>query len=417
MGELLQPDKQAIADFSKFLHDYQSQESIVDPKIFETLASNRDIILDMAFSNDNDPLHLKAFILLCNISPALRKEFLTKDRLFIKIARIFSGQEVSELVISRIASVLQSFIFVVPDLSQHALGPLFSLISYIENQAIFDLLSSITSPSHQIQNFTDTLAKLKIDDLLIKELNQNPSEIKKAHIFYIIRNCAKNPSFSELFNTQSIINELNKFLPCKDHLTNGHLWQALSAICSEETYSQMNDILQHAFKIASEPIYEIHMEHTCIWDFLGKMLLYHNDPEFGNEYQLNHMIINLMVQYPNNSNLVGALFRFIRNGLKVPGYATKVISDFVPLMITLIDENDSTAASASSRMFIGDMTVQRRIHPELHKALKTIDMFTDIKETFVDHYFEVLSEDYGGPAPPQPNDGIMTIQQLMHITD
>ncbi|KAK8854285.1 hypothetical protein M9Y10_016844 [Tritrichomonas musculus] len=417
MSTNLEQNQEAIEKFTKFLYDYESQETITDAEVVKTIATNRDIILDMAFSDDNDPIHMKAFVLLCNISPALRQEFLKQDRIFIKITKVLQNKPVPDILISRIATVLQSFIFGIPKSSTDSLGLLVFFIPYLEFQTVFDLFSSITSPSFQIPQFTEVLSNLKFDQTLLNELKNNPSPSKKGHIFYIIRNCCKNTSFLDKFRTQVVIDTLNDQIPCEDDYSNGNLWQAISAICEENTFQMMEAILEKSFKVLSEPVLQIHMAHTCMWDFVGKMLIFKKDPNFGGNYQLHHQIITLLVQFPNNSNLIGALFRFIRNGLQVKGYAKKIIEDFIPFMVTTIEEDEKNTASASCRMFVGDMTVLRRIHPEVNKALKNIEIFNNIKEKFVDKYFETLSEEYGGHAPPPQNNGVITLQCLMHLTD
>ena len=411
-------DPSSVASFKEFLRNYESQELVTDPEVLRTIASNRDTVLDMAFSNDNDPLNMKAFVLLCNISAAIREEFLKQDRIFIKITKTIKDGQVPEVLISRIAAVLQSFIFGRPQDSTYTVGFLHFLFQHLDDQCVFDLFSSITSPNFQIQEFAQTFALLKFDQNIIKALNQDnvPSE-KKAHIFYLIRNCSKNQYFSELFLKQEMIDAMYKQIPCNDVLADGQLWQAISAVCNESTYKMMNNILEKALALIIEPIQTAHMATTCQWDFVGKMLLYTKDPNFGQPYQLDNVIINLFVQFPNNSNLIGALFRFIRNGLEVPGYAGKVIEKFVPFMITEIHDHQNTAASAGFRLFIGDLTVLRRIHPEVNRAIKKIDLFENIKRDFVDPYFECLAENYGGEAPPPPNNGVITLQNLMRLTD
>ncbi|OHS93683.1 hypothetical protein TRFO_40064 [Tritrichomonas foetus] len=372
----------------------------------------------MAFAKDNDALNMKAFVLLCNISPALREEFLKQDRIFIKITKVINQKPVPEILISRIAAVLQSFIFGHPRASTYMIGFLLFLIEHIENQCVFDLFSSITSPSFQIKEFAEIFAQLKFEETIIKELEDpNSSPEKRAHICYIIRNCSKNLYFSKYFHSQVVVDALCDLIPLNNVYADGHLWQAISAICDETTQEMMEGILFKAFQFVIIPTHDVHMALTCAWDFIGKMLLLVGDERFGESFQLPNVAINLLVQFPNNSNLVGALFRYIRNALKIPGYCTKVLTAFVPFMITAISENEKTAASASCRMFIGDLTVLRRIHPEANKAIKNIDLFHNIKDDFVDHYFECLSESYGGEAPPPQNNGVITLQNLMRITD
>lgn len=227
MSTNLETNQEAIEKFSKFLYDYESQESVTDAEIFKTIANNRDIILDMAFSNDVDPLHMKAFVLLCNISPALRQEFLKQDRIFIKISKVLHEKPVPDVLISRIATVLQSFIFGIPKTSIDSVGLLVFFIPYLELQTVFDLFSSITSPNYQLPELTDVLSKLKFEESLLTELKNNPSPSKKGHIFYIIRNCSKNPCFADKFHTQKVIDTLSDQIPCDDDYSNGNLWQAI----------------------------------------------------------------------------------------------------------------------------------------------------------------------------------------------
>jgi hypothetical protein len=112
--------------------------------------------------------------------------------------------------------------------------------------------------------------------------------------------------------------------------------------------------------------------------------------------EMQEVMLALTAGFPDASNLMGAVFRFIRACLFWEQTLDAAVERFVPAMTAEACEKTRTAASAHCFRILDELNRSKDRIPELDLALKKVDMFAEFCRTALPRYRRIMQNDYGG---------------------
>jgi hypothetical protein len=160
----------------------------------------------------------------------------------------------------------------------------------------------------------------------------------------------------------------------------------------------MTHLQTAALEMLRCPITTLHVSHVCAFDFLAKYLRF--APALFTEVQgfaVLNVILRLTAQFPDATNLVGSMFRFLRAGLLAAHLRMDIVAIFVPILIVNAESASRTAVVASSRLFLADLEASRGGNAEVDQMLRASTDFREFRAQRLLQYTASLEAAYGGP--------------------
>lgn len=396
MFELEQSKQDSYINFLK--ENHLTALTIADPNCSIDFLPHKDAIIYNYFSKENTHVAKLSFIIMNLLSPPILESFLSEDIIIEKIAIILSAQECDDLLVSKIGAILMNIFIKCYKTSNEYIPLIFNLLKYLDNDNVFELLKLITSPNLPIKSLREVLSKMNLGNYLLHEISDN-NPTKIGNICFIIRNCYKNQESNEYFSDNDMVDAMTKMAKSKDIFVLNRVWQSITAICSEKTANLLGELLEIAKNISIHEIVNIHIYNVYVWDFLAKMVKMTNSEAISGDQELIQTAINLILSYQNNSNLQGALFRFLRNSLEVPSSVQMIIQLLVPFMSMMVQENSWNPAIANCKLLFTDLQFSKLSNRQLSKAISSSSFsFTDININYIEPYFLKINSTYGGDS-------------------
>ena len=152
-----------------------------------------------------------------------------------------------------------------------------------------------------------------------------------------------------------------------------------------------------AIEITSEPYDKIQRYRIFAIEFIATMLRLKSDGlyDFIN-MQVQQIVLRLIVQFPNASNLMGSVFRLIRNGLEWDLISDTLIEHFVPVMIVTASNKVRTAAAAHSMDLLDKIYSKYKYKEIKDKIQEKIEPYAEFCNTQLCYYRTVMTSSYGG---------------------
>lgn len=396
MFELEQSKKEA---YKKFISEQRlTAIDIADPQCNIDFQVHKDAIIYYSLSEENDYLSRFSFFIMNLLTPSILQSFLNDDALIEKVALILSKQVSNNLLVSRIGAILMNVLIKCPDVSVNYIPLLFNLLKFLDNENVYELMKLITSPKLPVKSLRESLCKMGFGSYLLHELSDD-NPVKVGNVCFIIRNCYKNQDSIEYFSDTDVVNALTNLTKSKDVFILNKVWQSITALCSEKTIKLMDELLEIAKTTCIHEIVNIHIYNVYIWDFLGKIIKITKSEAISSDQELIQTSLNLVISYQDNSNLQGALFRFLRNSLEIPSSLPMIIQFLVPFMSSLIQENVWNAAIANCKLLFTDLKFAMLSNRQLSKAINSSSFsFADINLNFIEPYFLKINGTYGGES-------------------
>ena len=187
----------------------------------------------------------------------------------------------------------------------------------------------------------------------------------------------------------SFLNKLNKFI-LNDY------WKAIESICTKKTFELLKICIEPAFEIIKN-IESNNITITFIIEFFGKMI--YRDSIFFHQFiekQFFQFLLKYIIQFPDSSNLIGSIFRLLKNILKDQILLKIIIKEFIPILIFEATSKIRSATSARSIIFLRELKEIAKTDFFLKNNLDQIDMFKEFCEHYLIWYDELISTGYGG---------------------
>ena len=112
--------------------------------------------------------------------------------------------------------------------------------------------------------------------------------------------------------------------------------------------------------------------------------------------QVQQVILRLIVQFPNSTNLIICIFKLIKYGIVWDEFSDQFIENFVPLMIVEASSDNKTAAQAKSKNLLWKFYTRPKYKSLRLKIKNKIDNFKEFCFSVLDDYNQVMNSNYGG---------------------
>ncbi|OHT02514.1 hypothetical protein TRFO_30348 [Tritrichomonas foetus] len=360
------------------------------------MKKNIQEIINQCFSLDAED-GSKTFLLFNKAPTALLNALLIDDIFYTEVSKVFMQPQPPIIIVSRIASILLQIITSIPEQANDCVGFLYQLLPYLSEPGVFDALYSICIPTSQLAAAQNALIESNFPQYIINELNSTNDELLISAILRIIKYSCENKVLSESFRTNSIIHSLYTLTKSDYEKVANELWWAITNMVNSDTIHKMIIFIPKAFEIIREPYHEMHRFRIFAIEFIAEMLKYKSDglSDFLN-MQVQEVVLRLIVQFPDCSNLMGSVFRLIKHGLIWDFFADSLIEHFVPVMIFEASSQHRSAASARSMKLLKQISTRPKYKETHEKILAKIESYQDFCNNKLLRYKMIMKESYGG---------------------
>jgi hypothetical protein len=387
----------SVVDFLRNQIDF-SQLRLPIKSFHSYLAAHCQDLLDYALSEADFDLGSKAFVLLSMASRTVVKALVEADLFFVKATEVLASQNVSSVIVNRLSTLLNTIIVKQRSGYTESIGFLIQLLRFVEEPCVFAMFTSICSASPKLTALQSVVASSNFASLILAEFGGDSSTEKLANLCAIVRVCLKNPTLESEFSTDACRNTLFGLLDRDDLILRNQLWQALSSLCNQTTFAKMEGLRQPAVATLQTCFSGMHMYHVCAFDFIGKYLYFAPDGfSDTEELAIFNIMLRAMIEFPDATNLITSMFRFLRTALKSDLFQDDILGALVPILIVFSEANERTAIGASSREFLADIEVYRTKNKEIHRALLANLEYREYLSGYLKKYIEDLKVPYGGP--------------------
>ena len=360
------------------------------------VAHNCDKLLEIALTPADGEFSKRAFFLLTTSSHKAVEALLQNDAFFMKATEILASRDADPLVISRLSAILGHILVEHKSSVTECVCFVMQLLKYVEDPSVFSLFCLILDSGSTVKEIPALLARSNFASLVLSEF-ENADQDKLANLVAIVRLCLKHRVLGPSFRNERVLNGLIRLMNGSDMLVLNQAWQAIGALCVDSMASKMTNLLGVALAIL-EHSSEFHMYHVFACDFIGK-LVYYTPGSIGSEgkKRVIAVVIDLMERYPNNTNLMGSVFRIIRSGVKNSAFLQEVMNKIVPLLVGYAGAKERTARAANATQFIADMEESRTNNRAVDQTLKTDKSYCQFRISLA-KYLALLKKEYGGPV-------------------
>ena len=332
------------------------------------------------------------------VKPEFLEAFLVEDAFFSAISMIFNN--VTDLsIISRGASITFLMLQKFPQKSDDFCGIIFQFLPYCFEFGVLDLFVEICKPGSSMENVQKSFVEAKFAKILIniiRECDPNNYELL-TNLLIIVRNAAENNVLKKIFRTKEMLNTLRNLLENESINVLNELWRSIYVLTCLALLKECNMFVDKAILNVSEVYNNVNAYRVFSLDFLAKLLIYQDETfKFILELQIQQVILRLIVQFPDSSNLMGAIFRLIEYSIRWPLFTKVMVNHFVPLMITEASNNQKNAVIANCYSTINKLNQLRQNNQLLDKVLSENDMFDSFVNQKLKKYNNILDKSYGG---------------------
>lgn len=287
----------------------------------------------------------------------------------------------------------------------------------------FQLLNDLESPKSEIQE--NDLNEITLHELTKKKDTDNESDsqnilidnsqfITSESLYYICDDndpnhelhislllrivylCNSNRVLKESFGLYQII-ETFYSLTNSSVLILNELWNAIDSLVDQKNESKMIVFLPKAIENIKEPYDIVCRYQVFSLNFISKMMkLKSNGLSNDLIKQVQQVILRLIVQFPNSTNLTLSIFKLIKYGIVWNDFSDQFIENFVPLMIIEASNENKTATQAKSKNLLWKLNTKPKYKSLRSKLNSKIDNFKEFCHSVLDEYNQIMTLSYGG---------------------
>lgn len=413
-----------------------------------SLKLHMEEIIDDCLSNRENSA--RTFLIFNKAPTSILQALLKCDLFYNKITLFFLNAQHQNLdtpiiIISRISSILLNIISNLPNEANNCVGFVYQLIPFISDPSVFDLFNSICSSDSELNamqrsliesNFSDYIydelqkhfanyQKINSDGCQLNESNTNDSnhqlqlnlsddsesfaEFKYLNInefitslLRIIKLCLINSNLQASFRKYKLIEILHTIAsstPISDTSILNELWMCISHFSLDSQFMHnMIIFLEPAIQIIIEPYLSVHAYHIYAIEFIANMMKLQSNSLISSKLdtQIPQVLLRLIVQFPNSSNLMGSVFRLIKYGLKWPIFTDKYARQCIPIMTIDGTYDTKTAASANSLKIMRKIVFKPK-YKSLRSIIKQyVHNYDNLVKNCLTEYNHIISLPYGG---------------------
>jgi hypothetical protein len=364
-------------------------------------------ILDLCLSDPDNEDGTRAFLLFARVNIPWVEDFLENDAFYIRVSETLFQPSPDIRIVSRVATLLSHLITTFPEKSEDCCGFVFKFVEYCDESGVFDLLLKICAPDPKLSGIQHALVQSRFTGHIIDEVNREgiPLE-KKAALLRLLYEASANGIMRPCIQAQEMFNALSQLVLVASECVCDELWRTISVATSESNLKEAAKLVPVAIAKVGDYYTSVRKYHIFVLEFLAKMMEFHSPSLVEcREMQLQEVIVRLMVQFPDCSNLMGPLFRFIKAALYWPKFTKTMVPVFVPMMMAEGTGKVRTAASANCLVLLRKIATDQSIDAGLTAELKSVEGFTDFCKTTLVKYLEVMTNEYGGRVETKPGSG------------
>lgn len=342
-------------------------------------------------------------------------------------------------LLSRISSILVFIVSNIPNEVNNCTGFIYQLLPFVDEPGVFDLFIQICSSDKSFELIQNSLVESKFADHVINEIkkyqnyltnsiektqkdtqenniqNNNQDENDKATdsinpkftiedkcelyislLLRIIRLCNTNEILRKSFNSYKITETLYSLINSSTVILN-ELWDAIASISSSINEGNMIVFLPHAAEIVEEPYNKVFRYQSFSLEFIAKMMkLKSKGLSDLLLKQVQQVILRLIVQFPDSTNMMGSIFRLIKYGIIWDDCSNQFIENFVPLMIIEASNKNRNAVQANSKRLLWKFNSKPKYKFIRSKLIEKIDNYSEFCTSILDEYNQIMEFPYGG---------------------
>ncbi|OHT08960.1 hypothetical protein TRFO_22293 [Tritrichomonas foetus] len=400
-------------DVAKYFADHISD--LIDAALFQggrdlMETTNPSIMKCAHFDISSEENSKKAFIILSN-GPSLIINALISDlTFFLKMTEILSHPNLSSIVVNRLATILNYIIMNNEQASLDSIGFLTMILKYIEETAVFDLFCTIFNDKDKLKPMQKLLATTDIDVFILNEFSSTEilSYEKKLNLTLLINYGLKCKRLRDSFTNRRILVHLISLMNTEDTLLLNSIWSSLALLMTKKMLNkvEIQKLFEDAFEIICGSFDTLHTYHISIFEFLTaivdlKVLMFTEN----HKKQICQTFQSLFPKFPNSTNLMSSMFKFIRTSLHNRDFAQRILDGYIPFFIDEGMKKQRTAASANALVFLGDLDRMKTSSYMINKSLTSSQKYMTFYKSFFKDYLEKLPNPYGGTVTRYVKEG------------
>lgn len=355
--------------------------------------------LELALSDKDLETGARAFMLLGKVASPVLEMLFHEDLFLVHTTEVLFSDKPNMCLISRVATLLGNILSSFPGKSAECCGFIFKIVEFAGEPGVFDLLHRICENNGKMEATQASLVEAGFADLLISTLERDDlDEHAVAGIFRIIREAAENTKMKDSIRTNKMIRAIRIHTKSKSTHVLNELWRALASVTYSGNGEEAATLVPIAIDHVSDFYTTVLRHHIFAVEFLSKMMALKSDGmRTCLDHQLQEVILRLIVQFPESSNLMGSVFRFLRAAFQWDEFISVMADKFIPVLVAVASAKQRTAASAQSMSILADLKNRRAQSPLLTKALEKFDEFYEFTEGILSWRNAVMTLPYGGP--------------------
>jgi hypothetical protein len=358
-------------------------------------------VLDLCFSHPDEPCGTRAFMLFTRPNVALLEALFKDDILFTRISEVLFDPSPDVRLVSRAATLLRQLIVHFPEQSLDCCGFLVKILEFVYEPGVLDLIEKVCEEKAPLALFHRALCDAQWAETVASMLEIAESEFLIAGLMRTVRIASTNPILAPSFQSSRMLRMLLAFVDHSSRNVQNELWWAVFNATVEQNLAQANLFVAPAVQKFRTRIDRIDRAGIFALDFLAAMVVQRAmSVADAITRQMQEIILGLTASFPDSSNLMGSVFRFIRACLLWPVTMAGAIEMFVPAMAAEATDGMRTAASAHCIALLDELSRSRKTMPELDRALKPVEMFGEFCRTNLPNYRKISRDPYGGPVVP-----------------
>jgi predicted neutral ceramidase superfamily lipid hydrolase len=175
------------------------------------------------------------------------------------------------------------------------------------------------------------------------------------------------------------------------------LWWAISVVTCEANQGTALEIVKKAISIVGDYYATALRYHIFALEFLAKMMKMKSESLLNCiTMQIQEVMIRLIVQFPDSSNLMAAVYRFIRAGIAWDKFTRKLVLFFVPILVIEGSSEVRTASAANAMVLLGELKTHRSFDKILDSSLREVGEFEEFYVSRLAPHNKIMEESYGG---------------------
>jgi hypothetical protein len=334
---------------------------------------------------------------------SLLEGLLKDDILFSKISEVLFDPAPDIRLVSRAATLLRQLISHFPEQTVDCCGFLVKIVEFAYEPCVFDLIEKVCDPKAGLTAMLTGLLEAHWGDTLLLALEAAGSEEVVAALIRTIRIAAENPVLAPGFRTRKMLAALVGFLENPSKEVQIELWPAACSVVSETEMEETEIFMRHAIGKFTARIGTVDRAHVFALDFLVVVV----EKKVASvaaliSREVQEVMLALTAEFPDSSNLMGSVFRFIRACLFWDVTMPAAVERFVPAMAAEASDSIRSAALAHCFELLDELTRCTQRMPELDRELKKVDIFAEFCRTYLPKFRRVSRSEYGGMIQTVP---------------